>query len=144
MSKDLKIVNGDISLTPDGDIITIEDSEKLKQDLLKISLTKQNSNIFHSWYGNAIGLSSIGRAAHLPSLVKNTASSALREALSNLIRLQNEQRLRQEVTPGELIYAINNINVEQDEIDPRQYNIKYFVITESLVELNDSLLFRPF
>lgn len=144
MSNDLQIVNGDLAITPDGDLNLISESTKLRQDLLKISLTTQGTNRYHPWYGNAVGLANIGQSAHLPSTVKSIASTTLKESLGNLILLQREQRLRQEVTPGEAILNIKDIIVEQDEIDPRQYNIKYFVVNESLLEVTDGLLFRPF
>jgi len=61
MSFDLKIVNNDLSINPDGTIQTTYDNEKLKQDVIKIILTPVNSNAFHRWYGSSISQRVIGQ-----------------------------------------------------------------------------------
>jgi hypothetical protein len=139
MSVDMLIVNGDISLDQDGAPVTIKDNLKLEQDVKKIAVTEQGTNRFHPWYGNAVGLATVGKTNHVFSTLRQSASATLEQSLANLILLQRHQRQSQIVTPQELILSVRDVNIEQDMIDPRQINISFTVLTEALEELTNSL-----
>ena len=46
--------NNDLQLGPNGDLVTIEGTEKLKQDLSKMLLTVRGSNIVFTTYGSEL------------------------------------------------------------------------------------------
>lgn len=141
MSYDLKITNGDISINKDGTLTTVNDNEKLRQDIIKIILTKVGENRYHPQYGSAVGALQIGSFADQEMIELDLASSA-EEAVKFLMNLQKTQSKKQYLTPGEKIIAIKNIAIDRDQIDPRMYNIYISVYTEALTELSESLTIR--
>ena len=52
MSFDLKIEGGDIKLEADGSLTTVFDNNKLRQEVVKILLTKLGENKYHPSYGS--------------------------------------------------------------------------------------------
>lgn len=137
MSFDLKIVNNDLSINPDGTVQTVYDNEKLKQDIIKIILTPVGSSAFHRWYGSNIGYRVIGQSLG-PEYIEIETKSTIQEALSNLMALQNAQLREQYVSPGEQISTILNINLLRDETDPRQYQIVISILTKLLTTVEES------
>ena len=131
MSFDLKLEQGDIRIGANGDVATVENGEKLTQDLLKILTTEIGANSFFPAYGSPISQSMIGRAFD-KVFFQSIANSQLRFSVSNLQRLQAEQ-LKQDqiVTAQEQIAAIQSVNVDQNTIDPRFFNIDLVVISKA-------------
>lgn len=141
MSFDLKIIGGDLSIGPTGDILLVYDNDKLKQDIIKILLTKPGDNKFHSYYGSNVGMLEIGYAADEDFLMMDLESS-VEQALRTLMRLQQNQGRSQYLTPGEIIADIVSVSSERDFTDPRLYNIYISVLTQRLQPLDEVITVR--
>lgn len=141
MSFDLKISKGDILINPDGTVATVFDNDKLKQDVIKILLTKIGENKYHSSYGSNIGALQIGYVADKELLELDLQTSA-EEAIQYLIRSQINQQKSQYLTPGEVIAGIKNIVVERDRLDPRMYNIFISIYTKNLTLVEEAIPVR--
>lgn len=141
MSFDLKIVGGDIAISKSGNIEIVSNNEKLKQDIVKILLTKTGSNKYHPAYGSEIGILQIGHAADAELLELDLQSSA-EEAIRKLISLQKKQSKRQFLSPAEVIVDIVEISVARDVNDPRAWNIFISVLTQKLTTLTESIQLR--
>lgn len=141
MSFDLKIEKGDIAINRDGTIKTVFDNEKLRQDIIKILLTRLGENRFHPEYGSDVGALQIGHVADADFLELDLTSSA-ETAVRKIMALQRAQAKRQFLTPGEIIVSIVDISVTRDTIDPRMYNIFISVLTQKLTTLTESVSVR--
>ena len=130
MSFDLKITNQDLVINS-GNLKTVQDSEKLIQDILKICLTQAGSNLYHPWYGSLISRSIIGSSLDTSMLI-NIAESQLNSALENLKNLQVSQlKSFQKVSADEQLSSIK-VNVERNSIDPRLFTVNISAITKGL------------
>ena len=141
MSFDLKILKGDIVIDKTSSISTVSGNEKLRQDIIKILLTKLGENKFHPSYGSKIGLIEIG---YVPDaeLLDLDLKLAAEESIVKLMLLQRQQEAFQFISPDEKILNINDISVTRDKIDPRMYNIFISVITQKLSTISDSIVLR--
>lgn len=130
MSKDFRIENGDWKIGANGDFVTVEKTEKLVQDILKICITPMGSNPAAKAYGCKI--------TNLPGLVSddqtlNTVGSGqLRNSIELLKKLQELQQNYQYVSPEEAIASIVSIQVIQNTTDPRYYSITIVVVNKAL------------
>ena len=130
MSFDLKLSNGDLVIK-NGDFQTVEDSDKLVQDILKLVSTQLGSNPFFPAYGSPISQAMIGSAREV-EFVEDIATQQLRASIERLKDLQNDQlRQNQVVTPEEQIAAIENVRVSQAANDPRFYIVNLTVISKA-------------
>lgn len=131
MSFDLKIKNGDL-LIDKGDLKTVQDSEKLIQDILKIALTEAGSNALFPGYGSFISRTLIG--SHLDvGITFQVAQSQLQGALENLKNLQTIQlKSGQKVSADEQINTILDILINRNNKDPRQFDVKIKVLSRGL------------
>lgn len=141
MSFDLKIEGGDLAITQDGLVDAVVDNAKLRQDIIKILLTKLGENKFHPSYGSEIGILNIGYLAD-QELIEIDLQSSVRDAILKLIALQKSQSRKQFLTPGERIISLLGSSVQRDEVDPRLYNIFITVQTGSLTALTESVTVR--
>lgn len=141
MSFDIKISGGDISIGSNGDLNTVYDNDKLKQDIIKILLTKMGENRFHSSYGSKVGALEIGYVAD-KELVELDLKSSVEDAIRYLMRAQQNQQQRQYLTPGEVIAGIKDIKAERDRLDPRMYNIYVSVYTKKLTIITETIPVR--
>lgn len=141
MSFDLKIVNNDLSLNPDGSIQAVYDNSKLVQDILKILLTSAGSNKFYRWYGSALGTRIIGNVMS-PTQTQVEITRSIQTAISNLIALQKAQANVQYVSAGEMIAAVRDVIVLRDKTDPRNYEIGISVLTRKLTVVEESFTLR--
>ena len=141
MSFDLKIVNNGLSLNPDGTLQTVVDNEKLRQDIVKAILTPLGSNRYFRWYGSMIAVRVIGESLDETQTVAEI-ETAVQNSLSNLISLQKAQSRTQYVSAGEMIAAIQNVIVQRDPADPRQYQIFISVLTRKLTEVEEVFSLR--
>ena len=141
MSFDLKIEGGDISISRDGNLTTVFDNAKLRQDIIKILLTKLGENKFHPSYGSEIGALNIG---HVPDqeLLELDLQASVRDAVNKLIALQRSQSRKQFLTPGERIISLLGVSAQRDEIDPRLYSIFLTVQTGALTSISESVTIR--
>ncbi len=141
MSFDLKIVNNDLSINPDGSLQTVQDNDKLAQDIIKAVLTPSGSNRFFRWYGCTIGIKTIGQNLN-QMLAQIEIERSIQDTLSNLISIQRTQALSQYVSAGETLAAIQEISIIRDQNDPRQYQIAISVITKQLTILEETFTLR--
>lgn len=141
MSFDLKIEAGDIAISRDGSLTTVFDNAKLRQDIIKILLTKLGENKFHPSYGSEIGAINIG---HVPDqeLLELDLQASVRDAINKLIALQRSQSRKQFLTPGERIISLLGVSAQRDEIDPRLYSIFLTVQTGALTSISESVTIR--
>lgn len=141
MSYDIKIVNGDFLVSPNGEVQIVESLEKLKQDVTKILLTELGSNVYHPWYGSELADGVVGYATNAQVIAQN-AELVITNALENIMALQAEQMANQTVTPQEALGAIQEVSVEQEPSDPRQWNIRVKVLTRALTEITEDFSIR--
>lgn len=141
MSFDLKIEGGDIKIERDGSLSTVFDNTKLKQDIIKILLTKLGENNFHPTYGSQIGAIDIGYIDD-QTLLEMDLRSSVEDSLRKLIALQKSQSLRQYLTPSERLIGILDISVKRDTVDPRLYSIFVTVQTGALSAITESVTIR--
>lgn len=141
MSFDLKIEGGDIRIEPDGSLSTVIDNYKLRQDIVKILLTKLGENKFHPNYGSEVGAIKIGYISD-QELLEIDLKASVEEAVRKIMSLQKGQTLRQYVTPGERIISILNVSAERDNVDPRLYSMFITVQTGALTTITESVTVR--
>lgn len=136
MSYDLKIAGEDITIGANGDLQIVENEEKLIQDILKILFTPLNGNIFFPWYGSPLTKSLIGQVFEF-QFIASIATNQLRNALE-IIRDLQEQQISEEqfVSASEQIAAIENVEVEQNIVDPRRYRIFVRILNKAFVSVN--------
>jgi phage baseplate assembly protein W len=129
MSIDLKITNGDLVIN-NGDLQTVQDSEKLIQDILKILLTDVGADPLQPAYGSFLARSVIGTAINNGALVQ-IAKSQINTCLTNLQSLQKKQVAQmQKVSADEQLAAITGISVIRSTFDPRLFNVKVSCLTK--------------
>jgi hypothetical protein len=130
MSFDLKLFGGDLVIK-NGDFETVEDTDKLVQDVLKLVSTQLGSNPFFPGYGSPLTQAMIGTAYDV-SFSEDVATQQLRASLERLQDLQRDQiRQNQIVTPEEQIAAIEDVSVSQARNDPRYFLVNLTVISKA-------------
>lgn len=138
MSFDLKIVDGDLSLSNKRDLAVVEREEKLIQDILKIVSTPLGSNFFHPWYGSPITSTLVG-TAYTSNFISAVATTQLRNSLEALKSLQAEQvKSNQIVTPQEQIASIQNVAVDRNVVDPRFFSVVLTVLNKVFRQVETS------
>jgi len=142
MSFDLKIIDGDLKIGPDNDLETVENTDKLVQDVVKIVFTPIGSNPFHPWYGSPITKSLIGRPFE-SDFMSTIATQQLEASLTRIQSLQIEQlRKNQLVTASEQLAAIQNVSIERNITDPRFFTIALTVLTKAFSRVNIPITVR--
>jgi len=131
MSFDLALINGDIQIKADGSVRTVENTDKLKQDIVKVILTPINNSRFHPWYGTNIVDDNIGKIAS-DSVLFQQIDLAITDGLSRLQKLQLAQSTSQVVTFAETLASIEEVAVQRAPDDPRQVNVVVVVLSKDL------------
>jgi hypothetical protein len=134
MSFDLRVLDGDISFDPQGNLEIVANTDKLAQDVVKMLNTSKGSNPFDPSYGTTLTEQSIGTIpdGHI------IATKVEQEINSNLEKLMAEQatlRSRQVMTRSEMLAQVASVNVARDDFDPRQYNVIVEVLARDLAPL---------
>lgn len=137
MSFDLRILNNNLSINPDGSVQTVRDNSKLAQDVVKAVLTPLGSNRFNRWYGCTIGARTIGVTTDT-NMTQVEAQRSIQDTLSNIVALQKVQARTQYVSPGETIASIRDILVLKNNEDPRQFDVIISVLTKQLTVLEET------
>jgi hypothetical protein len=137
MSFDLKLINNNLAINPDGSLQTVRDNQKLIQDVAKIILTALGSHKIFRWYGSSLKNSLIGEIL-TESEINVEVNKSIQDSLNNLIALQQSQSRVQYVSAGEIIAAINDISVLRDPDDPRKYDISVYILTRQLTVVEES------
>jgi len=137
MSFDFLLIENDLKLDAEGKIKTVEGTQKLRQDILKIILSSLGSNRFHPWYGCSVSEETVGK--NLPdNLLLLTIQTSIRQSLERLQKLQQQQQTSQKVSLSELIQTIGPINAYRNPDDLRQIKIDVIVYTRQLTEVKES------
>lgn len=137
MSFDLKIVNNNLALNPDGTVQTVRDTAKLGQDIVKGVLTPLGSNKFFRWYGSTVSIKTVGQVLDA-TITQTEVERAIFDTLSNLVALQRAQARIQYVSAGEQIAAIQGVSAMRDPNDPRQWQILVSVLTRKLTVVEET------
>lgn len=138
MSFDLKLTNGDLSISRSGSIDTVFNAEKLTQDILKILFTPTNSVILHKWYGSPLSAKITGKV-YPQDLLESEVQNSVLYALKNLKTLQElQEKDRQFVSTQESMARIDNISVGLDPNDPRFLYVNLRVVTKSGATIEES------
>lgn len=122
MSFDLKLLNGSISVGPDGDLDIVVDGAKLIQDVIKVIVTPVGSNRFQPQIGSLINERLIGQVLTEQNTI-TVLQVSVQESLITLQKLQQQQAQYQALSPSEMLVAINSIDVQRDSVEPRQLNV---------------------
>ena len=137
MSYDLQIINGDFVIQ-NGDLQTVQDSQKLIQDILKICLTDAGSNPLHPSYGSFLSRSVVGNPAQT-SVIVQVATSQINTCLTNLQYLQQLQiKSFQKVSADEQLAAITGISIIRSTSDPRLFNVRIKCMTKGFRPITTS------
>lgn len=135
MSYDLKIINGDLLIDSDGDISIVTGNDKIFQEVKKIILTDVGENKFHPFYGSRAGRLNIGSIID-ETFVASEIERSVKESMTNLIRLKDNQSRSQTLTPSEVILSVDKVVVERDNLDPRMWSIFISITTQALDTAN--------
>lgn len=131
-------IENDYQIDPRGNYITIENEDLLNQASLKILLTLEGSNPFHTWYGTRLR-TRIGQkaASALQALINEEVS----RALETLQQQQVSQSRFQTVTFRERLYRIDSVRTLPLANDPTTFIINVSVRNASQEPINLSVLF---
>ena len=143
MSFDLKISNGDLSISSTGDFAIVTDTPKLEQDVLKIVSTPLNGNPFFPGYGSVLSKSSIGDIIDF-----QFTSSFITSNITNALQiLQTYQSLQlssgQKVTAAELLAAVKSVQVYENPDDPRYYQVSINILSKALTVVSPTFTLGP-
>ena len=141
MSFDLKLENGNLKLNADGKLAVVRDSEKLKQDILKLIVTPIGGNKANPWYGSDANKFLIGNIYDL-DFAKDAATEQLRSAIENLKTLQQQQLKTQFISAAESIAAINDIYINTNAADRRALEVKISILSFALTALEVNFLIK--
>lgn len=102
-----------------GALVTVQNSDLLIQEVLKITYTVKGSNPFHVWYGTGL-LDAIGKKLTSGGFVQNLILSEVQNAFKRWqsIKRQQEEKVGQEVTDEEYPFRLMVVNLETDDNDP--------------------------
>lgn len=121
----------DYILSNTGKLLTVEDENKLLQDVEKAVYTILYTNIYHDWYGTEIYalIGQIRNDEYLRARITKEVSTTLEQIKS----LQNDQKIKigQKVTDRESIDRLGAISVNRSEIDPTLLNVAIEIISKA-------------
>lgn len=137
MSFDLKLENGSFSFKS-GEVVVVNDIEKLKQDVAKIIITELGSVRLHNWYGTTLLGDAIGTSSSRQNL-KSEVIRSVSAAMNNLKLIQEQnEKSGQILTSKEVIGSIDDVDC-LDTTDPRQVIILVKITTRSGIKMSESL-----
>lgn len=141
MSFDIKVLGGDVEFDSNGNLRTMTDSDKLAQDIVKILNTPIGTNPINPGYGSPLTVNEVGTVVNADSVIQQT-QSAIAQALEQLISAQALQQAQQTITDAETLIDFETPIVQQDEVDPRQFNIAVNALSRDLTPLTVALVVR--
>jgi len=135
VSYDLALERGDLALAADKDVKKVRNTSKLLQDSLKIIHTPLGSDPLFPSKGSSLTVQNIGENVN-QQFVESRAEASILESLQLIKSLQERQSQYQIVTPSERIEEIQDVIVNREPTDPRQYNIQITVLSGALTVVN--------
>ncbi len=132
MSFSFLLRNGSFEIGKKGKLNTVENTDKLIQDSLKIVTTKLGSNTFFQSYGSLLGSIVVGSVLDI-EFTNDACGQSIRTALDNLQKLQKQQtQSNQIVTAAEQLAAIKNVQVQQNVVNPTIFEIVIDILARDL------------
>jgi len=124
-----------------GELILVQDEEKLLQDVMKFTIAIKGSNKAHIWWGTT--LNSYVGTARVNDYYKPKFKSEIISAGDKIKDLQIQQTQYQTVSDEEFFSHFENITVEQSDYNPNFYEINALVVSQAdtAIEMSTSLLF---
>ncbi|MFW9878453.1 MAG: DUF2634 domain-containing protein, partial [Candidatus Thorarchaeota archaeon] len=110
MSRELKLVNGDINIV-NGSIKTLDKEDKLKQQISKIVITTKGSK-YHPSYGTDI-YDNIGRYELNINFLTPLLKNDIEEGIEYYQNIQKTQEILQEMDDEEILMYMIDFNVER-------------------------------
>ena len=108
----------DISYDVQGHLKTARNEKLLLQNLEKFTVTELGSNPFHSFVGTTI-VALLGEKISDPDFLTTKLIQEINQSLQKLGDLQNQYRQSgRNLTDGEQLESVDNIQVNFDENDP--------------------------
>lgn len=135
MSYDLKLENGDIKVGSNGDLALVQDSEKLRQDILKILITPLGGNKSHPWYGSSLTQTMIGNLFD-PMYSLDVSTEQVRGAVQTYQMIQKTQSQTQTLTAAETMVAIKDVYVNTNSVDQRILEVKVSILSSTLTAID--------
>ena len=125
-----------------GELITVQDEQKLMQDVLKFTIAIKGSNKAHSWWGTSL-VSYIG-TAKVQEYYDPKFKSEIIDGGSKIKDLQLQQSQYQEVTDEEFFSYFDNIVVQQSDYDYNFYEISASIVSQAAtaIAMNTTLYFN--
>jgi hypothetical protein len=131
-------VENDYRFDPQGEFVLIQDEDLLYQMCLKAILTILGSNPYHLNYGSQV-TTRIGAKA-----ISATATLIRSDIQDSLTRVQSQQRTQaryQKVGPKEALYAIGDVQVLADPLDPTVFKASVVVRNASNQAISLNIVF---
>lgn len=141
MSFDLKIENGDIK-TNDGDIVKVENEQKLAQDIIKNCIMPIKGNPHHTNLGCGINRTMVG-AAYDPEFTYDMSVQQIKNTLDTIQQLQKIQSQYQFLSPGEQLAAVGRVLITRNTTDPRYYSVEINCLTKSFSNISPKFDLNP-
>lgn len=136
MSFDLQLINNDICFDSKGLVKTVEDTPKLRQDIIKMIMTPLGANKNHPWYGCPLGDNISGK--NLPfNILDSVCKTDIFDSISKLKMLQKSQSSTQKVSLAEMIESIIDVYLERDTSDGRNINIFISILTKRMTKFDE-------
>ncbi len=123
-------IEDDIFFNPLGLVVTLEEEQKLTQDMRKFVITQRASNHFHPYVGTSI-TELIGTKISDSGFVEVSLTEEVVDTLENLKSLQLQQQTVQLVTDKEFIFRVILVDVKQSKIDPSVFNILIVAVNKA-------------
>jgi hypothetical protein len=125
-----------------GELIIVQDEQKLLQDVLKFTIAIQGTNKANPWWGTQL-VSFIG-TAHVPEYYNPKFKSEIIDGGSKIKDLQLQQTQYQQVTDEEFFSYFDNIIVQQSDYDASFYEITATIVSQAAtaITMNTTLYFN--
>ena len=106
----------DYSLDVLGHVVTVENEDKLLQDMVKGTITISGSNPYYKWYGTVVD-ALVGTKITNFTTIRVTVATDVQSLVDNLKDMQTQQAAvaTQQVTLNEMINALLSITVTQPD-----------------------------
>ena len=127
--RNLRIEN-DFYFNPLGRTVTVENEDKLLQDMQKFVLTIKGSNPFHRYIGTKI-VEMIGAKITDSSFTVMTITQEIVDTLLILKDLQIQQEALQKITDREYLYRVIGVDVQQSGVDPSVFNVQIVAVNRA-------------
>lgn len=123
-------IENDFYFNPLGRVVTIEDEDKLLQDMQKFVITIKGSNPFHRYIGTKI-VEMIGSKLLDTNFTIMTVTQEVVDTLLILKDLQIQQESLQKVTNREFLYRVVVVDVKQSQVDPSVFNVLIMAVNRA-------------